>query len=659
MSADAPSPPAEEPLPAPFAEALAAGGEALLAAINAGAFGGLVSFIIPDGGAGGLPLSRLCYLSRAPAMHHFVSLQGHCARLSDGLFLFEEGCLQPHGDARLGAVDGAALLCTLQEARPDAEMAVRRTLLARRDVASAPGVAIYIYASPDPATSGSDEEEAASQEDLVDSTSLLTVNGDAAKSIESLSEGAAGRKRHQEAREQLPSAARGNPFRQVFLEKLRHPKAVPVVREIKRLIHLLAERASPVQAKADAMQESLAVVRRAMQASTSVWRGAPADEIEGSIEAMEAYVISKTFPLLMQPADSDDVLQDRLFGEKVASLHGLSLADIMNEPIPTSLAEGVSRASSPSVAEPGCAADDEVEKKCASAMALLARAVDVGQASCPRQRLSLLLSFVREAAECPHRRLLGAPADGDGMGADRLLPTVVWVIVRARPAGLISTIRYIQRFRDRTKVSGEHAYCLTNLIAAITTIERLYGERIAKAEPIYSMLASALDRGDRQAMPAGTASEGAPPAGGEPPTGSSDLSNVATTFLSTIGFVPRAISSAVADTFRSRSIRSSSIQALPPPASSDGLGSGLEEGGEARQGAFGGGGGKSDGQATPRHGVRVTADGRLQKLRYHIMSSSAATEDGDGAALLDTLTVAEVRMIVADYRAILLYNYNK
>jgi hypothetical protein len=124
--------------------------------------------------------------------------------------------------------------------------------------------------------------------------------------------------------------------------------------------------------------------------------------------------------------------------------------------------------------------------------------------------------------------------------ADLLIPILVWLVLKRVPHSLISDVRYIQRFRNHNKLTGEAAYCLTNIIAIITTIEKLHAEQVAKTEPIYSMLATSRENLPVQTKP------------------SNDFTS---SFINTIGFVPRAIGSAVVDTFRSRSGRMS----LRPP----------------------------------------------------------------------------------------------
>lgn len=80
-------------------------------------------------------------------------------------------------------------------------------------------------------------------------------------------------------------------------------------------------------------------------------------------------------------------------------------------------------------------------------------------------------------------------------------------------------------------------------------IEKLYADRISKTEPVYSLTLGTERRSRLQSVPSG------------PLTRSTEI---ASSFISTIGFVPRAIGHAVVDTFKARSARSASIQPLPP-----------------------------------------------------------------------------------------------
>ena len=52
--------------------------------------------------------------------------------------------------------------------------------------------------------------------------------------------------------------------------------------------------------------------------------------------------------------------------------------------------------------------------------------------------------------------------------ADLILPLLIAAVVRANPARLVSTLRFIERFRAESLLSGEAAYCLTNASASVS-----------------------------------------------------------------------------------------------------------------------------------------------------------------------------------------------
>lgn len=92
----------------------------------------------------------------------------------------------------------------------------------------------------------------------------------------------------------------------------------------------------------------------------------------------------------------------------------------------------------------------------------------------------------------------------------------------------------------------------------ITAVEKLHAERISKTDPIYSMIASQdLAEAKGEGLRNGHSPEGSSSLGGIASKPLAELNSVASSVISTIGFVPRAIGSAVVDTFRSRSNRAS------------------------------------------------------------------------------------------------------
>ncbi|KAF9337965.1 hypothetical protein BG006_001066 [Podila minutissima] len=57
--------------------------------------------------------------------------------------------------------------------------------------------------------------------------------------------------------------------------------------------------------------------------------------------------------------------------------------------------------------------------------------------------------------------------------ADVLIPLLIFSVVKSNPPMLISNLRYIQRFKVQDHLTGELAYCLTNMMAVVSFLETL------------------------------------------------------------------------------------------------------------------------------------------------------------------------------------------
>lgn len=52
-------------------------------------------------------------------------------------------------------------------------------------------------------------------------------------------------------------------------------------------------------------------------------------------------------------------------------------------------------------------------------------------------------------------------------GADVLLPMLIFTVVKSNPHQFVSNLKFIQRYRMASKISGEASYCLTNMVSGL------------------------------------------------------------------------------------------------------------------------------------------------------------------------------------------------
>lgn len=74
--------------------------------------------------------------------------------------------------------------------------------------------------------------------------------------------------------------------------------------------------------------------------------------------------------------------------------------------------------------------------------------------------------------------------DRKHLGADAILPILIYSIIKSNPAKLVSHIQYITRFRTSNLLSGEEGYCLTNLEAAVGFLETFDDSTTHDSDPL-------------------------------------------------------------------------------------------------------------------------------------------------------------------------------
>ena len=172
-----------------------------------------------------------------------------------------------------------------------------------------------------------------------------------------------------------------------------------------------------------------------MIAKNYLWLEASYAEIDAAVDSIEKYACSKTYVHIYSAKGSDDALQDAAFLDKMRALSDLQLSELLAEGDLEKVAFGE---------------DESLESRFHLAIEYL---ILLGKAESPAEKLDAIHLFIKSAAET-----LG------NQGADLLLPMLAWIVLRLSPPHIISDVRFVQRFRNASRITGEVAYCLTNMV---------------------------------------------------------------------------------------------------------------------------------------------------------------------------------------------------
>lgn len=155
--------------------------------------------------------------------------------------------------------------------------------------------------------------------------------------------------------------------------------------------------------------------------------------------------MNKMYKACFQPAASDDVSKDMVLREKLSLMSFIRPEHL---DIPSGWAEG-----------------DHI----VMAQKELCRMDDY---KAPRDKMVCVLNCCKII-----NNILQLKAN-KASGADEFFPMLVYVIISAKPLNLYSNMRFIQRFRNEYKLSGEPGYYFTTLQGAIEFVGKLSPENL-------------------------------------------------------------------------------------------------------------------------------------------------------------------------------------
>ncbi|KAL1921236.1 uncharacterized protein VTP21DRAFT_10952 [Calcarisporiella thermophila] len=223
-----------------------------------------------------------------------------------------------------------------------------------------------------------------------------------------------------------------------FLEQLRHRSATPLTRYFKRFLREFERKPWTVNEQIQIIREFLDFMSGKIT-ECELWRNADEQEIENANEGMEKLVMNRLYHRTFCPQTTDDKERDEVLSQKIAIFRWINETHL-DIPITPHNESFLNFA--------------------------VAELLKINHFKAPRDKLICILNC------CKVIFGLIKHVEGDA-GADKFLPILIYVVLKANPPQLISNVQFISRFRNPEQLQSEAGYYLTNLMGAISFIENM------------------------------------------------------------------------------------------------------------------------------------------------------------------------------------------
>ncbi|EEB07729.1 guanyl-nucleotide exchange factor Vps901 [Schizosaccharomyces japonicus yFS275] len=234
-----------------------------------------------------------------------------------------------------------------------------------------------------------------------------------------------------------------------FLEQLRSKPAEPVAKYLKSFLSEFSKRQWPLVYETKLIKDFINFIDEKLE-QYEPFKSCSEEERENAREGMEKLVMNRLYTQVFSPEikkaglpltgeHSDDIEQDRVVSEKMRLFSW-----VREEHLDITPHKSNSRFFE--------LASKELRR--------------INDYHAPRDKIICILncckviySYLRivEHEEC----------------ADKFVPILIYVLLRANPNHLVSNIQYIQRFRNPIKLAGEVSYYLSTLEGALSFIQNL------------------------------------------------------------------------------------------------------------------------------------------------------------------------------------------
>ncbi|KAI5798781.1 hypothetical protein FPQ18DRAFT_322813 [Pyronema domesticum] len=245
-----------------------------------------------------------------------------------------------------------------------------------------------------------------------------------------------------------------------FLSQLRHRSADPVARFLRSFLHEFAKKQWMVHEQVKIVRDFLNFIYAKMDLC-EVWREVGDGEMDNAMEGMEKLVMNRLYTQTFSPAIPAP--DGRRTDEQFPGRRGQHQEDVERDEVLTQKVRIYSW-----IREEHLDIEDTVSGDAGRRFLDLAvkEMLKIGTYRAPRDKVICVLNCCKVIFGL----LRHSKSDES---ADKFVPLLIYVVLRANPEHLVSNVQYILRFRNPDKLTGEAGYYLSSLMGAIQFIENL------------------------------------------------------------------------------------------------------------------------------------------------------------------------------------------
>ncbi|CAO3687936.1 unnamed protein product [Rhizopus stolonifer] len=229
-----------------------------------------------------------------------------------------------------------------------------------------------------------------------------------------------------------------------FVEQMRSRTAKPIKIYYKSFLQAFNRRPWTTNEQVKIIQDFLEFIHVKMR-ENDIWKDMSDQEFSNAKEGMEKLVMNRLYSATFCSRTTDDKERDDILHHKISIFRWIREKHL-------DIAETEHNENFLKFAE--------------------SELLKINSYKAPRDKLICILNC------CKIIFGLIKQAEGDA-GADKFLPILIYVIIRANPTRLVSNTQYICRFRCIDQLQSEQGYYLTNLMGAIAFIETMEAKSLS------------------------------------------------------------------------------------------------------------------------------------------------------------------------------------